>query len=241
MFIFISSRRSFSWFIITSDEIDTIQNKKDNNNSSCKTVVIDPGIRTFLTCLDSDNRVFEIGKDFCLEDKFRTRINKIDIGTKISLVGLRKQERYTALKAKRSVELHRRKVRDLVNEMHKKTARTLLDNYDVIVLPKLRSKSILKRIDKGGVLGKETNRNIGLLSHCKFHDYLTWKAGVEGKIVIDQNEAFTTQTCFGCGLLNDIGSSKVYSCKFCGNKCDRDIQSCYNILTRYMSSYSSTI
>jgi hypothetical protein len=80
---------------------------------------------------------------------------------------------------------------------------------------------------------------LNLLAHGKFHDYITWKAQTLGKVVVvEQDEAYTTQTCFECGVLNDIGSSKVYECKQCGQVTDRDIQSCFNILTRYMGSYS---
>ena len=118
--------------------------------------------------------------------------------------------------------------------MHKKTAQCILENFDVVVLPKLRAGRLLK--SKGG-LGSTVNRQISLLAHGKFHDYLTWKAMTLGKVIVDQNEAFTTQTCFKCGSLNNIGASKTYFCERCQNTCDRDVQSSFNILTRYMSSY----
>lgn len=126
----------------------------------------------------------------------------------------------------------------MINELHKKISKNLLDKYDIIVLPKLRVKNMLKKYDG---LSKNINRKINLISHCRFHDYLMWKANTLGKIVIDQNESFTTQTCFKCGLLNQIGKSKIYSCYWCENVSDRDIHSCFNILTRYMSSYSSQL
>jgi IS605 OrfB family transposase len=227
------------WHIITSEPI---KNKKlDPKTSLCKTVVIDPGIRTFLTCLDSDGNIEEIGKDWYKDDKdtkIKQRIEKMDKCANISLTGKRGQERHNSLKAKRNHDLHRRKLHNMIDDLHKKTSKHLLDNYDVIVLPKLRSKNMLK---KHGGLGHINNRHISLLAHCKFHDYITWKAKTRGKIVIDQNEAYTTQTCFKCGLLNQIGASKDYACNGCKNTCDRDIQSCFNIMTRYMSSYSSTI
>ena len=198
-------------------------------------MVVDPGIRTFLTCLDFDGKIFEPGKNWsALIDG---RLKKLDHCESVSLKGKRGKERYHSLKAKRNAWLHRNKIRNIVNELHKKTAKSLLDNYDVIILPKLRSKTIL---NKSSGIGKYNNRRVGLLSHCKFHDYITWKAGIQGKIVIDQDERYTTKTCYKCGKLNDIGSSKVYECKHCDNISDRDIQSCYNIMTRYMSSYSST-
>jgi IS605 OrfB family transposase len=230
------NRKLDVWHIVTCVEIE---NKKSDKNLS-KTVIIDPGVRTFLTCLNSDGEVEEIGKDWSYDSRLKTRIEKLDYlsSLDLNLKGKRGKERHTTLKAKRGIELHRKKIQNIINELHKKTVNYLLNKYDIIVLPKLRTKTILKRI---GGIGKENNRNINIISHCKFHDYLSWKASTKGKIIIDQNEAFTTKTCFECGKLNNIGKNKNYVCTFCNNSCDRDIQSCFNILTRYMSSYSSTM
>ena len=35
-----------------------------------------------------------------------------------------------------------------------------------------------------------------------------------GKSVINQNEAYTSKTCYSCGKINDIGSNKIYNCIF---------------------------
>ena len=94
-------------------------------------------------------------------------------------------------------------------------------------------------VAKVGGLGKEFNRRAALLSPGRFFDYLKWKAELNGKIVIDQNEAYTSKTCFECGLLSDPGASETYKCNHCDNVCGRDVHACFNILTKYMSSYSS--
>jgi len=193
-----------------------------------RTVAIDPGIRTFLTTIDSNGTIKEFGKDWRNNEKIIKRINKLD---KCSSLKTKKKEHLLAL--------HRRKLFNMIDDMHKKTAKHLLDNYDVIVLPKLRTKRIAK---KENCLGNRINRNIHLLAHCRFHNYLSWKAMTMGKIVIDQDESFTTQTCFRCGILNkSIGSNKEFFCENCGNQSDRDIQSSFNILTKYMGSYSPTL
>lgn len=224
------------WHVITSEETKCVENKMFNQMIS-----IDPGIRTFLTCVDQQGNVFEIGKDWSQNKKIKRRIDKMDKTkelSKMNIDGRRKKgfERIEALKAKKHHDLHRRKLFNMIDHMHKQTANALINNYDVIVLPKLRSKSILKSVDG---LGKTVNRHISLLAHCKFHDYLRWKAALAGKIVIDQDESYTSKTCYTCGLMNDIGASKIYECGFCNNKCDRDVQSCLNILTKFMSRYSS--
>lgn len=233
------NRRVDSWYVVFSEEI--INNKPLSRNF--RTVVIDPGVRTFLTCLDpQENEVFEIGKTRTWYNRvISPRLRKLDkFVSKDLLKGLKRgKERVRLLKAKRDSALRRNKLNHLIDHFHKQTARKLLDRYDVIVLPKLHSKTILKS-GLGG-LGTDANRKISLLSHCKFHDYLTWKAKIEGKIVVNQNEAYTSKTCFQCGKLNEkLGASKIFKCSHCdGNRCDRDIQACFNIMTRYMSSYSS--
>lgn len=226
------------WNIITFSPTEIVK----NDNSQSKTIIIDPGVRTFLTCLDYKGNISEIGKGWSQDKKIKKRIEKLDKNSSIRdspIKGKRGLERLDALKAKRNVELHRRKLINMINELHKKTAVDLFNNYDIIVLPKLRSKNLLKREGLARSLGSKTNRNINLISHCKFHDYLSWKAKINGKIVINQDESYTTQTCFECGTLNQIGAGKDYKCSKCLNVCDRDVQSCFNILTKYMSSYSS--
>ena len=213
------------WEVITSydKKVELYKAKEED-----KLVSIDPGIRTFLTCLDDEGNVKEIGNRWV--NGVKRHMIKAD---GIDLSGLKGQERYNAWKSNMCKARSRRKLHDKINDMHKKVAKDLLTQYDIIVLPKLRSKSILK---KNGGLGRRINREISVLAHCKFHDYITWKATTMGKIVIDQNESYTSKTCYECGKLNDIGSKKVYSCS-CGNECDRDVQASFNILTKFMGSY----
>ena len=226
------NRRLDSWHVITCEEVEP---KKRSTSSS--TIVIDPGIRTFLTCLTSDGEIIEFGKNWTKNPKIKERMKKMDRAdalSKQSTKGKRGPEYLEIVRARKNFHLHRRKLTHMINDMHKKTAQCILENFDVVVLPKLRAGRLLK--SKGG-LGSTVNRQISLLAHGKFHDYLTWKAMTLGKVIVDQNEAFTTQTCFECGSLNNIGASKTYFCERCQNTCDRDVQSSFNILTRYMSSY----
>lgn len=220
------------WYIIIPEKIKAEKEKYSNMIS------IDPGMRTFLTGIDSDGNILEIGKD---KNKINNLIDSLDYhSNKYNLKNLRGRKRYNFLRTKRNLYLIRFKLVNLVNDFHKKTSKYLLDNYDIIILPKLRSKDLLKK-GNGMKHEKKFNRSLNLFSHCKFHDYLSWKAKALGKSVINQNEAYTSKTCYSCGKINDIGSNKIYNCNFCHNKCDRDIQSSLNILTKYLSSYSSTI
>ena len=79
----------------------------------------------------------------------------------------------------------------------RKLSKYLLDNYDIIILLKLRIKDLLKK-GNGMKHEKKFNRSFESFFHCKFHDYLSWKAKTLGKSVINQNEAYTSKTCYSC-------------------------------------------
>jgi putative transposase len=55
------------------------------------------------------------------------------------------------------------------------------------------------------------------------------------KTLIVSGEDYTTQTCGKCGNLDkEIGSKKVYECKICKYKEDRDLNGARNVLLRYI-------
>ena len=56
-----------------------------------------------------------------------------------------------------------------------------------------------------------------------FRQRLLSKAEETGADVIIQNEAYTSQTCSGCGNLQRIGGSKIYRCRRCELVMDRDV------------------
>ena len=49
----------------------------------------------------------------------------------------------------------------------------------------------------------------------------------------DVNESYTSKTCTHCGCINDVGSSKVYSCKSCNLVIDRDVNGARNIFIKH--------
>ena len=69
----------------------------------------------------------------------------------------------------------------------------------------------------------------------RFVQFLTYKAKLMGKRVIEINERNTTKTCCVCGKKQDMPlSRRVYVCD-CGNVMDRDRNSSINIMMRYLS------
>ncbi len=89
-----------------------------------------------------------------------------------------------------------------------------------------------------GNMSKCNKQLASLVASCKFHDYISWKASTMGKKVVNQEEKYTTKTCYRCGTLTEIGVSKEYNCGSCHFKCDRDANSALNILTKFMGTQS---
>jgi transposase len=237
-------RRTNSYRLIVPEKIEVIPKSDRKNN---RMVVIDPGIRTFLTCLDFDDTfeknkdgIYEIGDDWYDGSEIEKRVNRIKKYANISLRGKSQKEYKRLLILKRSVELDRKKILNIMKENHNIAAKTITDNYDIIILPKLKTKSI---ISKEGFLDKKTKNKASILSHCRFHQLLSWKAATLGKVVVDQDESYTTKTCYQCGFLTDIGGNKVYKCSNdkCKNICGRDAQSCFSILTRFMGDFQRSL
>lgn len=67
------------WYIITCEEVEP-----EKPSISSKTIIIDPGIRTFLTCLTSDGEIAEFGKNWSLNQKIKDRMLKMDKSHAIS-------------------------------------------------------------------------------------------------------------------------------------------------------------
>ncbi|KAK9324823.1 hypothetical protein V1517DRAFT_365833 [Lipomyces orientalis] len=85
-------------------------------------VFIDPGVRIFLTCYDSNENVVEVGR--CAVVRVQSR-----------LAALRNYQKRQNLR-RADLRLGER-INHLVEDMHKKTATFLCANYDNIFLPKL--------------------------------------------------------------------------------------------------------
>ena len=68
------------------------------------------------------------------------------------------------------------------------------------------------------------------LKFYRFHERLKYKCYVEKVNYKKIDESFTSKICSNCGNeKNDLGSNKIYDCKKCKKKIDRDINGARNI------------
>jgi putative transposase len=192
-----------------------------------RVVALDPGVRTFHTAYDPSGAIWEVGKGdighiyrICVRmDKLQSRID--------SDKTIRHKQRYRMRRAYRKMQW---RVRNLVDECHKKLVKFLCSNYSVVLLPSFETKQMVIR--KQRKISSQTARKLMTWSHYRFKQRLLFKKQEYPSCnVIICNEAYTTITCGRCGYLNhDVGSSKVFHCPSCKITLDRDVNGARNIL-----------
>lgn len=202
------------------------KNKPSNIESKDEFVALDPGVRTFQTYF-SQQECGTIGDKMNLQvRKLNTKIDKLEALKAVS----RSKTRYNLNKR---CLLLRSKITNKVNDLHWKTASFLTKRYKVIFLPNFRVKQLCMKNPN-----KKVNREMCNLSHYKFKERIKYKAKLNNCTVIDCCESYTSKTCTNCGVLNDVGSKKLYHCKACKKNIDRDLNGARNIFIRCLTKYS---
>jgi len=196
-----------------------------------KTISLDPGVRTFMTGYSPEGTTTEWGKGD-MQRIFRLCKEHDKLQSKWSQSGVRHRKRYRLKKAARRI---RKKIRNLVDEVHKKLTKWLVSNYETILLPKFETSSMVTRAQRK--IGSKTARQMLTWSHYRFQQRLVNKTReYRNSQVIICDEAYTSKTCGCCGQLHEkLGGSKTFRCPHCGVVMDRDMNGARNILLRYLT------
>ncbi len=101
----------------------------------------------------------------------------------------------------------RQKIKNLIKEVHFKTARFLVDNFDVILLPTFETSQMVGKSHRK--LRSKTVRAMLTWAHYQFKIKLKNKALEFGKIVLDVCEAYTSKTVSWTGEVKNVGGSRV--------------------------------
>jgi putative transposase len=131
-------------------------------------------------------------------------------------------------------KLRRKSSNQMKDVLHKST-RKIIDNTksSTIIVGDLSVKKMCK-IDKHQKGLHTSLHNTGLLS--RFTSFLTYKAKLCGKRVVENSEYKTSKTCCCCGNVQPMPLEKrIYNCDVCGNTIDRDRNSSVNIMLDYLS------
>lgn len=207
-----------NFYLAIPEEIATT--KTDNQG---RVVAIDPGVRTFLSYL-SETSVGKVGEgDF-------SRIQRLCFYLDDLISRTSKAKSSAKRRMKKAASRIRIKIKNLIDELHHKAARFLVDNFDVILLPTFEtSKMSLKSRRK---IRSKTVRSMLTFSHYRFKQFLKHKAFETGKLVLDVCEAYTSKTVSWTGELRKIGGAKKIKSNIDGQVMDRDLNGARGIFLR---------
>lgn len=215
-------RENGRWFAIVPNPRQVV--KPENQRKPL--VALDPGVRTFMS-------LYGIGfyGDFGKGDfgRIRRLCHHLDaLMGKIAKAKSRKKRSLT-----RASQRLRWRIRDLVDDLHKKIAHFLVTRFDAILLPTFETQQMVSK------LNSKTARAMMTWAHFRFKQHLKAKAEEYSAVVIDANEAYTSKTCSYCGNIQNIGSKKRMLCS-CGVDVDRDHQGARGIFLRALSVTTSS-
>ena len=206
--------KEYSLFVPEKINIKDIQ----INNSKKHLIGIDPGLRTFITCLSNNEAI-----NIC-----NTKGSRLEllINKKLKLKSLKPNK-----KIKKKVKSVNKRIKGLVDELHWKTIKFLTDNYDTILIGDMSTKGIVS--NSGSNLNNYNKQLAYSLSFFKYRERLKYKCTIKNCNYVKVNEYYTSKTCSVCAnVKNDLGSNKIYECTICKSKIDRDINGCRNIIMK---------
>ena len=203
------------------------QAREFSNDRDDGTISLDPGVRTFLVGYDGQsNNVLHFGTD--ASKKIRYICIRLD-----SLISKSVNEtQRKRVKLKKAIRHLRRKIQNMITDMHYKIANFLCENYKTVIIPEFQTQKMVS----GGKLNSRVARSMMNLSHYLFRKRLLSVSEEYKNCTIEiVNEHFTSQTCGKCGERNkDLGSDKVFKCinQNCKTEIDRDANGARNILLK---------
>lgn len=196
--------------------------------SQGRVVALDPGIRRFVTFFAEDSCGHLGSGDFGRIQRLATHLDdllsRLDKKRKERNVGAKR--RYRMRKAAARL---RQKIMDLIDELHWKVARFLVDNFDLILLPRFETGQMVHKA--GRKLRKKSVRSMLTFAHYRFKQRLKQKAFEAGKTVYDVSEAYTSKTASWTGeIVQNLGGRKAI--KSDGIELDRDVNGARGIFLR---------
>lgn len=175
-------------------------------------ILIDPGIRTFMTGY-SNNKKVKIGTN--LYETVKKDLDKID---KINTFELNHSLKN---KIKRLYE----RIKNRVIDLHWKVIDYLTTNYRTIIIGNLSTKKIGE-----GNINKMVKRVGNMMNLYRFKERLKYRCEYTNTKYKEVNESYTSKCCCKCGnYKKELKGEKIYECKKCGLKIDRDINGAINI------------
>lgn len=184
-------------------------------------VSLDPGVRNFVSFFSATcHGQFGIS-DF--QSIYRLCHSLDRLQSKISKAKARQKQRL-----RRAATRIRFRIKDLVDDLHKKVAHFLVTRFDTIFVPTFETSEMVTKLQS------KTARSMLTYAHYRFKQFLKSKAEEYGCCVIEGSEAWTSKTCSYCGTIQNIGGKKTMHCRnpLCKAKVDRDLNGARGIYLR---------
>ena len=199
------------------------ERRPPQRENQARVVALDPGVRSFLTWYTNDS-VGKIGEGaFFRIQRLCERLD--DLLSRAAKAPSRKRRNM-----RRAAGRMRIRIENLVQELHRKAARFLVDNFDVILLPTFETSEMVERGRRN--IRSRTVRNLQSLAHYRFKLFLKHKADEAGAMVLDVSEAYTTKTVSWTGeVLQNLGGAAVIAGQD-GERMDRDYNGARGIYLR---------
>lgn len=201
----------------------TVTSEVENQD---RLVAIDPGVRNFLTFYSEDNQTGQIGtNDF-------GRIVRISMYLDDLISRMSKAKGKQKQRMRKAEKRMRWKIKNLVKELHFKSAKFLTDAFDIILLPAFNTKDMVNKATRK--IRTKSVRSMLTFAHYKFQQIIKNKAQLQGKKVIIVDESYTSKTNSWTGLINEHlgGAKRIRVGKEWVN---RDINGARNILIKWIS------
>jgi len=219
-------RQYGEWFLSVPHKVKT-----SVAESQGRIVSLDPGVRTFQTFYSETSAGWLGYDDFGRIQRLCYWLDDLISRTAKTTNAKRKRS------MKRAQDRIRKKIKNLVKELHNKAAKFLVDNFDIILLPTFETKDMASK--KSRKLRSKTVRAMLTWSHYKFKMHLKNKALEFGKKVIDVCEAYTSKTCSWNGRIKNVGGSRVI--RSGGIRMDRDLNGARGIFLRALGDSPALI
>ena len=200
--------------------------------NQARVVALDPGVRSFLTWYSEDS-VGKIGHGAFL------RIQRLCLQLDGLLSRAAKPPARARRNMRRAADRLRLRIENLVAELHHQSARFLVDNFDVVLLPTFGTSEMVKRGRRR--IRSKTVRNLLSLSHYRFSTFLKQKAEAVGVTVLDVDEAYTSKTVSWTGeMMDGLGGASVIQSSQDGHRMDRDYNGARGIFLRALGDTPSS-
>ncbi|MEG3861034.1 RNA-guided endonuclease InsQ/TnpB family protein [Microcoleus sp. herbarium12] len=176
-----------------------------------RAVGIDMGLKDFLITSDAETiPIPQFARKAEIDKKLRNKS-----------VSRKKKGSNRRRKAVKRLAKHHQKIARQRKDFHYKSAKQLIDKYDVIGFEDLNVKGLARTRMAKSILDA---------GWSEFLDILVSQAESAGKLAISVNPNGTTQNCSNCGTrVPKTIADRWHSCHVCGLELDRDVNAAINI------------